>query len=236
MPAPATLALVREVLSGSRDDTVRGSNSTFRSLLNSTISLELIPGQMLSERELMEQTGSSRASLRLAVSRIADLGMITPLARKGLVVAPVDVLDISAVYDARLAIEAALARLAAQRATPDQVEELRALAEHGPDELDDAAAFVARDLALHLAIAAAARNQYLEDGLTRILPLSARLWHLLYREQGADRKFMFHHGDITAAIGARDADAAETAVRAHLQGAREILARAFIPVAHGDGR
>jgi DNA-binding GntR family transcriptional regulator len=214
----------------------RGSNATFRSLLHSAISLAFTPGQMLSERELMEQTGSSRASLRLAVGRLADLGLITPLARKGLVVAPVNILDISAVYDARLAMESALARFAAHRATNSQIGQLQALSQRHPDELEDAASFVARDLALHLAIAAAGRNQYLEDGLTRILPLSARLWHLLYREHGADRKFMFHHEGITAAIAARDADAAEIAVRDHLQSAREILAGVFIPVAHGDGR
>ena len=236
MPGPVTLKILRDVLLGADDESSRGSSSVLRALLNATITLELPPSELLSERELMQRTGAGRASLRLAIASLADLGLITPLARKGLVVAPVDVLDIPAVYDARLAIETALARLAAQRATRDQIEPLRALADLPPGESDDAAAFVARDIALHLAIAGAARNRYLEDSLTRILPLSARLWHLLYREQGADRKYMFHHGDIVAAIAAHDPDAAENAVRSHLQSAREILANAFIPVAHGDGR
>jgi DNA-binding GntR family transcriptional regulator len=232
---PVTLKLLREVLSGENRSDTRASGSTFRSLLDATITLRLAPGQILSEGELMERTGAGRASIRMAVASLADLGLITPLARKGLVVAPVDLLEISAVYDARLAIETALARLAARRATRAQVEHLQALAAVRPDEIDDAATFVARDLALHLAIAAVARNQHLEFGLTRILPLSARLWHLLYRERGADRKYMFHHGEIVAAIAARDPDAAEVAVRSHLQGAREILANAFIPLTQEGG-
>jgi DNA-binding GntR family transcriptional regulator len=223
----ATLRLLRDALSGASDGSSAGSSHAFEVLLHATVALELEPNQMLTERELMERTGSSRTALRSAVTRLAELGLITPHARKGLVIAPVDVLDISAVYDARLAIETALARLAAQRATREQAERLRVLAGQGPDVEADPATFVARDVALHLAIAAAARNQYLEDCLTRILPVSARLWHLLYREMGADQKFMFHHGDITAAIVARDPAGAEAAVREHLESAR-------IPLPGGD--
>lgn len=233
MAGPATLRLLRDVLSGGDHRDPGGADRAFQLLLHATVSLELQPNEMFAERELMERTGSNRAALRSAVSRLAELGLITPLARKGLVIAPLDVLDISAVYDARLVIETALARFAAQRATPKQAERLRALAESGPGIDEDPARFVARDVALHLAIAAAARNQYLEDCLTRILPLSARLWHLLYREMGADRKFMFQHADIAAAIGDHDPDAAEAAVREHLEGARQILANAFIPLSQG---
>ncbi len=234
MAGTTTLRLLRDALSRADDDGLGGSSGAFQTLLHATVSLELSPNEMLTERELMERTGASRAVLRSVVARLAELGLITPLARKGLVVAPLDVLDISAVYDARMAIETALARLAAQRATREQAERLRALSDHRPGSDEDAGSFVARDVALHLAIANAARNHYLEDSLTRILPLSARLWHLLYRELGADRKFMFQHNDIVTAIAARDAAGAEAAVREHLQGAREILANAFIPLAAAD--
>lgn len=228
------MRLLRDVLSGGNDRDPGGTDRAFQVLLHATVSLELQPNEIFTERELMQRTGSNRAALRSAVSRLAELGLITPLARKGLVIAPLDVLDISAVYDARLVIETALARFAAQRATREQAERLRTLSESGPEIDEEPARFIARDVALHLAMAAAARNQYLEDCLTRILPLSARLWHLLYRELGADRKFMFQHADIAAAIVERDPRAAEAAVREHLEGARQILANAFIPLHQGQ--
>jgi len=230
----ATLRLLRDALSGSDGGSALSSDRAFEGLLNATVSLDLLPNEMLSERQLMERTGASRAALRSAVGRLSELGLITPLARKGLVVAPLNMLEISAVYDARSAIETALARFAAQRATKDQVERLQELSELGPGSGEGARSFVARDVALHLAIAQAARNPHLEDSLTRILPLSARLWHLLFRELGADRKFMFQHADIVAAIAARDPVAAEAAVREHLDAAREILANAFIPRSDRD--
>jgi DNA-binding GntR family transcriptional regulator len=235
MAAPRALEVLRRELAGSSGlaaEFPRESDSSFQQLLRAIISLEYEPGEMLSERELMERTGSSRAALRQAVARLSDLGLITPLARKGLMVAPLDVLDVSVVYDARVTIERGVARLAAQRATSEQVTGLRALSEA---ELGEAAPeFVERDLALHLALAAAARNRYLEDALTRILPLSARLWHRLYRELGPDRRFMFQHTEIIQAVAERDLDAAEAALVAHLGSAREILASAFLPRGEED--
>jgi DNA-binding GntR family transcriptional regulator len=233
MASVTTREALRAVLSGTLDSVRRGggSDSCLRLLLQGIVSLEFEPGQVVSERQLMERTGSSRASLRQAVARLSELGLITAHARKGLVVAPLDVLEVSAVYDARLAIETAVARLAAQRATPEQLAHLQELlaASQLATEEEDAVSFVSRDMALHLAIAAAARNPYLEDALIRILPLGARLWHLLYRELGTHRKFMFEHTDIVAAIASRDPDAAQAAIAAHLQSAREILANTFMP-------
>lgn len=206
---------------------------TFRQLLHSIVTLEYEPGEIVSERELIERTASSRPALRMAVARLADLGLITPLARKGLLVAPLDVLDVSAVYDARMAIETAVVRFAAQRATSEQITSLRNLSQASREE-ETAAGFVARDLALHLALARAGRNRHLEDALTRILPLSARLWHRAYRELGSDRRFMYEHHDIIEAIADRDPARAEEAVLAHLHSAREILANVFLPLT-GDG-
>jgi DNA-binding GntR family transcriptional regulator len=237
-----TLDIVRRELSSSSrpadGDEQAGSERAFRQLLQAIIKLEYEPGQMLSERELMARTATGRPALRIAVVRLADLGLITPLARKGLVVAPLDVTDVSAVYDARATIETAVVRFAAQRAMPGQIDALRALSHdrrNDPYE-DEAASFVARDLALHLAVAQAGRNRYLEDALTRILPLGARLWHRLYRELGSDRRFMFEHDDIIEAIALRDADAAATLLISHLQSAREILASVFLPLGEVGSR
>ncbi len=232
MPASQTLDVVRHELSlAATDGGEAEGERVFRHLLHAIVTLEYEPGTIVSERELMAQTGSTRPILRMAVVRLNDLGLITPIARKGLVIAPLDVVDVSAVYDARMAIETAAVRFAAQRATLKQIAALRSLSENKHDDAQDsAAAFVARDLALHLAFAGAGRNRYLEDALTRILPLHARLWHRLYRELGSDKNFMFEHDEIIEGIAARDPDAAEQALSWHLRSAREILASVFFPV------
>lgn len=232
MATSRTLDVVRHELSLAASDGGEAEGErVFRQLLHAIVTLEYEPGTIVSERELMAQAGSTRPILRMAVVRLNDLGLITPIARKGLVIAPLDVVDVSAVYDARMAIETAAVRFAAQRATLKQVAAVRSLSESKHDDPQDSAvAFVARDLALHLAFAGAGRNRYLEDALTRILPLHARLWHRLYRELGSDKNFMFEHDEIIEAIAARDPDAAEQALSSHLRAAREILASVFFPL------
>lgn len=236
MTTPWTLVALREELSGkprgTDNEAARRSESVVRQLFKSIVELDLEPGLVISERELMERTESSRTTLRQAVARLSDLGLVTVLPRKGVQIAGLDVLDVSAVYEARWVIELPVARYAAQRATADQIQALLELATANAAEAKSeisADRFIELDQGLHLAVAATARNRYLEDALTRILPQSARLWHRLYRELGPDRKLMFSHSDIVAAIRERDADAAEAAVREHLAAAREILAGVFLP-------
>lgn len=65
-------------------------------------------------------------------------------------------------FEARLALDAEAARLAALRHTPAVIAGLRALlTERGNYEGDDRAAFVARDFAFHQAVIAASRNSVL---------------------------------------------------------------------------
>jgi DNA-binding GntR family transcriptional regulator len=238
MSSPMLDVLRNELIGGSAPSVERASVSdvSFGRLLRALVDLEVEPGRVVSERELMDRTGATRPTLRQAVARLADLGLITPMARKGLLIAPLDILDVSAVYDARGAIETAVARLAAERATRDQIANLKALLVPNSGEPDERTAFVAHDLAFHLALAAASRNRYLEDALTRILPVSARLWHRLYQEVGTDRRYMFEHAGIIAAIAKRDPDEAEKAMVAHLQWARTFLAKSFLLSVDGNPR
>lgn len=237
-----TVGLLREELGGTpsaQDEPHRPDvgGFAFRKLLWAFLTLELEPGGIVSERQLMELADATRSALRQAVARLADLGLITPLARKGLMIAPLDVLEVSVVYDARWAIETRLARFAALRATDNQIEGLKRLADTSNRPAPETAQqFMQRDQELHLAIAASARNIYLEDALTRIMPRHVRLWHRLYRELGNDQDFMFQHDDIIAAIERRDPEAAETAVTEHLEAARGILATVFIPLSDRRAR
>ncbi|MCK7614912.1 FadR/GntR family transcriptional regulator [Roseibium sediminicola] len=67
-------------------------------------------------------------------------------------------------FEARLALDAEAARLAALRQTPQVIVELRALLDRrGNFDGSDKAGFIARDLAFHKAVVAASRNRVLVD-------------------------------------------------------------------------
>lgn len=242
MDSRGPLDTLREELSGQghlREDADGGSDVTFRRLLNAIVTLDFPPGALVAERDLMAAANATRASMRPAVIRLAELGLIRSLPRKGLVVAPLDTLDAHALYEARWPIEARAARLAALRARDDEIEALEALAEEPREDATDGRAtwriFLEHDQALHLRIAAAAKNPYLYDALTRILPLASRLWHWAYGELGVGQHVRFGHHDIVDAVRARDADAAESATISHVEQAQSVLRDVFVNRLGGAG-
>lgn len=243
MEGTATLEQLRHELSDGRLPMVSSmgrGESLFGTLLRSVITLEWEPGSLITERGVMDATGTTRALLRHALTRLTELGLIRTMPRRGIHVTPLDSLDVSTIYDARWAIETRAARLAAVRAQPRDIDALREVGQQAaaqdldqPRTIEVTSRFLAHDQALHLLVARAARNPLLEDALTRILPLNARLWHWAYRSLGVDQRVMFHHHEIVDAISARDPDAAEAAAGHHLQSSREILTDVFTTALRG---
>ena len=113
-------------------------------------------------------------------------------------------------------IEVELAALAAERATPEQVEALKAAAERMAAASSNPDRYPEADVDFHLALAEAANNRYL---LQAMIDIRARLREDM--ELGAEaaiRRFgdlrisVVSHRRLAEAIEARDADAARETV------------------------
>lgn len=119
------------------------------------------------------------------------------------------------VVELRLVFEPALARLAALRASPLEVERI----ERAASTPSDASAGAA-DLAFHLAVAAGARNGLAAElyAQLRRIGRDARLRERDPRPACANwvRERDAEHRAVADAIAARNPDAAEAAMRAHL--------------------
>jgi DNA-binding GntR family transcriptional regulator len=238
MEPGTTLDALRQELSGRGTSltTAAGSDGAFRQLFNAVISLELQPGRLVSERQLMELADCSRSALRPAVIRLEELGLLRSLPRKGLVVAPLEAMEAAALYEAREAIETRVLRLAAERARDQHLQLLDELVASWDQTVENAwswRTFMERDQEFHLALASMAGNPYLYDALTRLMPLAARLWNWVYSELGTDTHIRFHHEDIIEAVRAGDPDAAEQAVTEHIDRSRTRLSEFFVARWHG---
>ena len=85
----------------------------------------LEPGHRLIERELIEQIGVSRTTIREVLRQLAAEGLVTTIPQRGAVVASPTREEAQDLYEVRGVLEALASRRFAQRARPEQVAALR---------------------------------------------------------------------------------------------------------------
>jgi len=131
-------------------------------------------------------------------------------------------------FDSRIFMEAALARHAAKSARKQDIDDLRLALERNRSAIGDRDAFYATDVAFHGVLYRIPRN--------RVYPAIHHAYvewlmgHWAAMEQAADVDRLNHagHAAIFEAILDRDPDAAETAVRRHLEVAWEFVRSTFV--------
>lgn len=204
----------------------RATEVAYEKLCTAIVDLELAPGDMVNERVLSERLGVSRLTLLQALHRAAESGLVSVLPRRGILIAPVDILSAQQVFEARSAIEVKLAELVVEKASDADVAGLRSLADRLEtlrERSDSPVSFPHLDRELHLGIARLAANRFLESALHQVWLSNQRLWNFFFRNQGLTRDYLFDHGDIVSAFEKRDLDAARAAVLEHVRSSRELL-------------
>jgi DNA-binding GntR family transcriptional regulator len=180
--------------------------------------LALPPGTPLNEQALAAELGMALVPVREALKLLAHDNLVVISPRHGLYVSDVNIPDLEQLSEMRLALEGLSARLAAQRATPDDLVVLEALrAEQASTPAEDSQRLFAVDHKFHQAIARAARNRYLADTLERTFTLSMRLWYLALPKLGSLTGSVEQHLELVEAIKNGDADRAEQIMREHVQ-------------------
>lgn len=200
-----------------------------------------IGAKLPGETTLATELGVGRSTVREALRMLAGQGMLRPRQGAGVFVERTEpeadgwesVLQrgaIVAVVEARAAIEIEAARLAAARATADDVAAmrralaLRAAAADGTDRN-----FVDADTAVHRAIVAAAHNPVLSELFETFVPRVAdamvdMIGLLGLRDRDAEPN-ADEHGALVDAIAAGDVAEAARVARAHLEAMAADLAR-----------
>jgi DNA-binding GntR family transcriptional regulator len=196
-------------------------DSAYGRLRTAILSLELVPGERISERGLESLLGGSRTPIRAALMRLENEGL-TQREGRGWKVTPIDLAEVRAVTEYREAVEVAAVRLAVERADDEELGALRALAEAHRDCDDEEIGL--RDFSdFHLALVRLSRNQFLADGMAGALTRLSRTRWLGVRTPQSRSAARDAHLEIVAAIKARDADQAAALAVAHNRDTRDRL-------------
>jgi len=183
----------------------------------------LAPGvQLPSERELCDQFGVARTSVREAVQGLVTVGLLEKRGNRSYVVEHLPAVNFDAdrrkrrvreLFEVRQIVEVPIARIATRRATDADREEITRLAEGFTEDmaLDE---FRRLDRAFHTAIARACGNEVLAELYNKVLDT------------------LFHSGEFDELLNAEENRAAvRDVIATSCQGHRSI-AHAFVS---GDG-
>ena len=139
----------------------------------------LAPGSRLNQDDLANRMGISRQPVGQSLSILKAQGFVRDTGRRGLIVAPLEREFFRAIYELREALDALAASLAAQRCTPREASEGRALIAEGRDAIRSGRMelLIEADVRFHLWICRVAGNPLLADTLRLY-------WHHLRRAMG----------------------------------------------------
>ena len=185
---------------------------------------DLPTGSKLNEAEVAARLGISRGPIREAFRALEESGLVRVEKNRGVFVRQISMAEADEIYDVRASLDQMIGRRVAERASAEQVAQLRALIAR----MESAAAarntgdYYAANIAFHDALAQFAANEKLLDIYRRLVNELS-----LYRRKTIERGgailpiSMREHRKIVEAIAARDGVLAGRLMYEHAMASRQ---------------
>jgi DNA-binding GntR family transcriptional regulator len=177
------------------------------------------PGQRLIERELIEQTGVSRTTIREVLRELEAEGLVTTIPQKGAIVVVPTPEEAAELYEVRSALEQLTVRNFVARATDKQVTALRRKAEDFNQVVErgeDTRAMLRAKDAFYDVLFEGAGNHQVSAILGSLQARVRMLRAASMSDPERGKKIVAELDALVSAIEARDADAAAEACAVHL--------------------
>lgn len=204
---------------------------------------KLQPGDKLpSERELSETLRVSRGSIRDAIRGLELMGMVEPRQGTGTIVKEISAESVvnpfatalkrrkelvGELIDFRKMLEPPLAARAATHASTDEIAEMEQILERQEAKQNQGDAAVDEDTEFHYSVALASDNSVVLKMIDILMEQLRDTRARSLQVAGRPQKSLSGHRRILAAIKRRDGDAAQAAMRRHLEDVEEIVLNKF---------
>lgn len=182
------------------------------------INLVYEPGQVLNEEDVANEFNVSRTPIRKIFQQLNGDKLLNIIPRFGAQVTPIDFKYMKSVFEVTRQIDPFAARLAVDRISKNQIEELEAIMErlYSYNLNEDYQMAIKDDERFHDIIFLSSGNQCLGEILTNLHMHTERLWH--YSEQYIDSMDLFTDtlSKILKAIKEKNHEDAEKYAREHI--------------------
>ncbi len=198
----------------------------YETIKEKIINCEYKPNDILSETIIMEAVDASRTPIREALNMLAQEGLVQILPKKGIIVLPITLKEISMTFEARMLIEPYILDKYYDYIDKDKLKLIKITSEqiskNGVHNNESARIFAKSDDDLHQTIANACRNKYLLHNLLQIYNQNMRI-RILSEQSIWDRHqdAAKEHIDIIDHILSNDIPSAVKSLKQHLNHSKD---------------
>ena len=186
------------------------AEQAYQVLEHCLVTLELNPGSIVSEGQLIERVGLGRTPVREAMQRLAHQELIQVMPRKGLMIVPIRRTDMQNILEARKPIEQLIVRRAALHARDEQRSSLSAIARTLSISHENFEAFLHLDQELDALLDACAGNPFASSAVAPLRTHCRRFW-TFYRHRLQLSDAISAHSKMIRLIARRDYNGAQKA-------------------------
>jgi DNA-binding GntR family transcriptional regulator len=210
-------------------DKLTQTEKAYAAIKKAILQGDIQEGAFLSEADVMARYRIGRTPFREACNRLLHENLLQAVPRRGYLVPEISFQSVRDLFEVRLILEAAIGEFAALRATDQEINDLRRLAEEAPTksarEKNDISYFIVdANIRFHLQLAKAARNRNLLELLTRNLEAAERLMYIELRSSRfRDPELQAAHGRIVDALERRDPRAVRDALLDDIVEAQQVI-------------
>ncbi len=206
------------------------SDRAYERIRHDVISCVLAPGTEISEAQLCAHYRLGKAPVRMALNRLAHDGLVRAIPRRGYRVTEITLKDIHDVFELRLMLEPAAARLAAGKVDAQRLRALDEITRCGyqPGDPRSTSRFLDANKAFHVAIARATGNARLADAIELLLDEMTRLLHLGLGLRNRSQEMSREHRALIKALARGNGDTAERICREQIEMARSMVLSAVL--------
>ncbi len=192
---------------------------------------ELKPGDKLIEATLAESMGVSRGPVREAFRMLEEAGLVRQEKNRGVFVRHIPLDEALEIYDLRAMMDESVGRLLAEKITPEQLRQVRAMVDamERAVKAGDADSYHLLNLQFHDALVDFAGNRKLSVLYRRLINELSLFRRMNLAAVGALPLSAGEHRAILKAIAAGDARAAGEAMRQHVLDSKERTLRNQAP-------
>lgn len=182
------------------------------------IKIQMAPGSVIREAELMQELDLGRTPIREALKRLESENLVVVKPRQGMFVADIPITDLIQIFEVRVELESLCAFLASKRMTPAILARMKNLAEtYSESDKSELNCLFEQDRQFHMLLAEAANNRFLVEEIEHYYNLSLRIWYLVLNNVQPDDVDVDAHLKILKAIQSRDHEAARRHMRNHIE-------------------